>query len=129
MALFEKKTKENKDQKPAPEQDVQHSTPASEPTTIASENIDAVLSHPRLTEKATRGIEGRVYTFDMHPRANKIQVKKAIEKIYKVTPVKVNVSKIARKSVRNPRTGEMGVKGGGKKAMVYLKKGDSISIV
>lgn len=93
------------------------------------ENVARVLAHPRITEKATNGIENGVYVFDVAPDANKKQIKEAIKLAYKVTPVKVHVVTVPRKNVRNPRTGVRGVKSGGKKAYVYLKKGDTISIM
>jgi len=93
------------------------------------ENIARVLTSPRVTEKATLGIEKSVYVFDVAPDANKKQIKEAIKLVYNVSPVKVHVSKIAKKKTRNMRTGIKGVKGGGKKAYVYLKKGDTISIM
>lgn len=93
------------------------------------ENLARVLSHPRITEKASMGIERGVYVFDVAPDSNKKQIKEAIKLVYDVDPIKVHVSKIAKKNVRNMRTGAKGVKGGGKKAYVYLKKGDTISIM
>jgi ribosomal protein L23 len=44
--------------------------------------------------------------------------------IYKVNPVKIAVVTINSKSVISRRNGKKGTKGGGKKAYVYLKKGD-----
>jgi len=93
------------------------------------EDIARVLSHPRITEKATIGIDKGVYVFDVVKDANKKQIKEAIKLVYKVDPVKVHVTTIAKKNVRNARTGIKGVKSGGKKAYVYLKKGDTISIM
>jgi large subunit ribosomal protein L23 len=87
------------------------------------------LTHPRITEKATNGIEHGVYVFNVAPNTNKKQIKEAIKLIYNVDPVKVHVTTIRRKNVRNSRTGVKGMKSGGKKAYVYLKKGDTISIM
>jgi len=57
-------------------------------------------------------------------------VKMAIEKLYKVTPVKVAVINGNEKTMKNPRTGRMQVKKFAlKKALVYLKKGDKIEFV
>lgn len=95
----------------------------------ARENIARILSHPRITEKATLGIDRGVYVFDVVRDANKKQIKEAIQSMYNVTPRKVSVVTIAKKHVRNARTGVYGTKGGGKKAYVYLKKGDTISIM
>ena len=59
--------------------------------------------------------------------ATKKDVVDAVEKIYKVVPKKVNMCKIPRKAV-GIRRGK-GFKGGGKKAIVYLKKRDKIEFV
>ncbi len=88
-----------------------------------------VLLRPRLTEKAVETMEQGVYVFDVSPRANKVMIKKAIQDVYKVEPVKIAISSIKTKKKRNPRTGKIGTQSGGKKAYVYLKKGDSISIM
>ena len=52
---------------------------------------------------------------------------KAIEDLYGVKPVKVATTRIQYKPVQ--RRGIFGHKGGGKKAMVYLKKGDTIELM
>jgi len=89
--------------------------------------IQDILLNPRITEKSSKNAEKNVYVFDVSPRANKILIKKAIKDIYKVDAVKVNVSKIPLKAVFS--RGKKGVKSGGKKAFVYLKKGDKIEII
>lgn len=134
MALFGKKTEEKNDEAVA---DAVAETPATaETATVAPtqvvdgrENLARVLMQPRITEKATFGIERGVYVFDVAPDANKKQIKEAIQLAYNVTPTKVRVTTVAKKNVRNMRTGIKGVKSGGKKAYVYLKKGDTISIM
>jgi len=87
----------------------------------------SVIKNPRITEKAAYAADRRVYTFDVFPRATKLTIEKAIKEIYKVTPVKVNIVAIPKKSVY--RKNSIGTKGGGKKAYVYLKKGDKIDFV
>lgn len=84
----------------------------------------AVLG-PRITEKSALGAEKGVYTFNVAPNTNKSEVVKAIKTLYKVTPVKVSITMIKEKKVF--RRGQFGVKKGGKKAVVYLKKGDKIA--
>jgi large subunit ribosomal protein L23 len=86
-----------------------------------------MVRNPRITEKSTMVAERNVYTFDIDPRATKVDIRLAIKKLYNVTPVKVNVVAIAQKSVM--RRGRAGVKGGGRKAFVYLKKGEKIEFV
>lgn len=92
-------------------------------------DLSWVLTAPRMSEKAMYAADKNVYVFNISQHANKQQVKDALKDIYKVEPTKINVSKIAKKNVRNQRTGIRGTKGGGKKAYVYLKDGDKINIV
>tara|TARA_B100000745_G_scaffold130817_1_gene85256 strand:+ start:14326 stop:14682 length:357 start_codon:yes stop_codon:yes gene_type:complete len=98
-------------------------------SSVHEDDLARILIQPRITEKATIGTDDNVYVFDVAPDANKIQIKHAIKKAYNVDPVKIRVSSIAKKQVRNMRTGIKGVTAGGKKAYVYLKKGESISIM
>jgi large subunit ribosomal protein L23 len=88
-----------------------------------------VLLRPRLTEKAVNMMEKNIYVFDVSLRANKIMIKAAIKDVYKVEPVKIAISSIKSKQKRSPKTGKIGTQNGGKKAYIYLKKGDSISIM
>ncbi len=100
-------------------------------TEINFSNMKAseVLLRPRLTEKAISMMDNGVYVFDVSPRANKVMVKNAINAVYKVQPEKITITSVKSKKKRNAKTGKMGVKSGGKKAYVYLKNGDSISIM
>ncbi len=86
-----------------------------------------VLLSPRVTEKAAIKSGDNVYSFNIDPRAGKKDVAEAIEVIYGVTPVKINTIKVPRKNVT--RRGIKGKKSVGKKAMVFLKKGDSIEFI
>lgn len=86
-----------------------------------------VISNPRITEKAAHISDNRVYTFDVYPKATKIDIVKAIKEIYNVTPIRVNVLAIPTKRVF--RAKHIGVKRGGRKAYVYLKKGDKIEFI
>ncbi len=70
-----------------------------------------------------------VYVFGVMPTASKQQIKSAIERAYKVRPRLVRVVTIPTKNVRNMRTGQSGVQQGGKKAYIYLKKGETITIM
>jgi large subunit ribosomal protein L23 len=86
-----------------------------------------IIKNPRVTEKASFAAEHNVYTFDISQSANKTEIKKAIFALYKVKPVKVNVLNVTRKTVMSK--GKEGVKGGGRKALVYLKKEDKIEFI
>ena len=89
------------------------------------EGLDWVLKGPVVSEKAVlMGTRG-VYVFRVSDDANKVQIKKAIEREYGVLPVSVNVLRRKSKKTRTGRKDE-GRKGGGKIAYVYLKEGESI---
>ncbi len=86
-----------------------------------------VLINPRMTEKSVIMQESRgVYTFNVEKDATKKTIARAVKAEYKVTPIKVRVASVPPKNkfVR----GKWGVKSGGKKAYVYLKKGDKIDV-
>lgn len=89
--------------------------------------MKTIIKNPRVTEKASFASEQNIYTFDIAQSANKTEIKKAIFALYKVHPVKVNVLTIPRKNIMSK--GKVGVRSGGRKAFVYLKKGDKIEFV
>lgn len=89
--------------------------------------MTTIIKNPRITEKASYAGERNVYTFDIAQSANKTEIKKAIFSLYKVKPLKVNVLTIPRKNIMSK--GKAGVRGGGRKAFVYLKKGDKIEFI
>jgi ribosomal protein L23 len=51
-----------------------------------------------------------------------------VSALYNVKPRMVHIVNIRPKAVRNARTGKSGMKSGGKKAYVYLAKGETITI-
>ena len=123
MSLFSRTTK-----KEAPK--AAETTPAVTAPKVSGMKGDVshVLHSPRITEKASMHMEHSAYVFDIAQSANKKQIKDAIFAIYKVKPVKVAIVNIRTKTTRNMRTGQTGVKGGGKKAYVYLKSGENITV-
>ena len=86
-----------------------------------------IIKNPRITEKSSFGIEQNVYSFDIERGANKTEIKKAIFALYKVKPIRVNVLPVPKKKTFSK--GIVGSKSGGRKALVYLKKGDKIEFV
>ena len=84
-----------------------------------------VIKGPVITEKASRATEeGNKYGFMVDRRANKIEIKKAVEEAFSVTVTKVNTmimrGKLKRVRWQPGRTPDW------KKAIVTLKEGDSI---
>lgn len=88
---------------------------------------NSLIKGPRITEKGAMGAEKGIYTFNVAKNATKNELKKAIKATYKVTPVKIAITQITKKAVFI--RGKKGFKQGGKKAVVYLKKGDKIEFV
>ena len=87
--------------------------------------LDTIIS-PNITEKSTSLSEHNKIVFKVHKGASKNLIKKNIEKIFKVNVIKVNTINLKSKSkvVRNKKT----FKPGYKKAIVTLKKGQSIDL-
>ena len=88
-------------------------------------HIDSIR-HPIITEKATILSEQNKTVFKVHEKANKKTRKKNIEKLFKVSVVKVNI--INQKSKIKLKQGKKSVKSGYKKAIITLKKGQSIDL-
>ena len=88
-----------------------------------------ILITPRITEKGAYLAEGGVYIFNVAKDANKKEIMAAVTAVYKVVPTHVRVVSIPRKVRMTRNTNRAGKTVGGKKAYVYLKKGDTIEIV
>ncbi|TXH02036.1 MAG: 50S ribosomal protein L23 [Candidatus Moraniibacteriota bacterium] len=86
----------------------------------------AVLLRPRITEKAYAVNALNQYVFQVAPRATKTTIKKAIEAVYGVTVVSVNVTKLPGKKKNMGR--RVGQRSAVRKAVVRLKAGDSITL-
>ena len=88
-------------------------------------HIDSIRS-PIVTEKATILSEQNKTVFKVHGNANKKTIKKNIEKLFKVNVTKVNI--INQKSKLKMKQGKKSIKTGYKKAIITLKKGQSIDL-
>jgi len=122
MALFGRNKSAVVEQMQAPEQ--AGARPAAQ---TGSAGYAHILRHVRITEKASMHSGAGVYTFDIAENATKRDVIAAIRSLYNVVPVKVAVVRVPSKARRSMRTGKMGYKRGGRKAYVYLKKGETIT--
>ncbi|MEK7627870.1 MAG: 50S ribosomal protein L23 [Patescibacteria group bacterium] len=91
-------------------------------------DLSWVLKAPRITERATDVMRVRAYVFNVSRKANKRQIAQAVQLVYKVTPVKVRTVPLRSKVRKNARTGIVGHTAVGKKAYVYLKEGDTITL-
>ena len=87
--------------------------------------LDTIIS-PNVTEKSTALSEFNKIVFKVHKGASKISIKKSIEKIFKVKVIKINTINLKGKTkiVKNKKA----FKPGYKKAIITLKKGQSIDL-
>jgi large subunit ribosomal protein L23 len=87
-----------------------------------------IVKNVRITEKGTiLADKYNKFTLRVDPRANAIEVKKAVEELFKVKVTKVNTSNFFGKS-RRQQTKAAGKSSDWKKAVVTLKKGDKIEL-
>ena len=84
------------------------------------------INSPNITEKSTALSEYNKVVFKVHKGAKKNIIKKSIEKIFKVNVIKINTINLKGKTkiVRNKKSYKQGYK----KAIVTLKKGQSIDL-
>ena len=89
-------------------------------------NYRDIIKAPIITEKASTLKENNVYTFSVDVKANKTQIKQAVEKIFDVKVEKVNTINV---KPRKRRVGRYtGLTNRKKKAIVTLKEGSSIEL-
>jgi large subunit ribosomal protein L23 len=89
-------------------------------------NAFEVIKTVRLTEKGTRqGEKYNQYTVVADRHANKTEIRKAVQELFKVKVIKVNTLNVRGKS-RRQRTSQAGKAPDWKKAIVTLKDGDKI---
>jgi large subunit ribosomal protein L23 len=88
-------------------------------------NAFEIVKTVRLTEKGTRQGAFNQYTVMTDPRANKFQIRQAVQDLFKVKVVRVNTMNVRGKE-RRRRLKAAGKAPDWKKAIVTLKKGDQI---
>ena len=88
-----------------------------------------IIQTASLTEKSTLLSEKyNKYVFRVNPRANKLQIKQAVERLFQKKVVDVNTCNYAGKKKRE-RSANFGRKAHWKKAIVTLKEGEKIDLV
>jgi large subunit ribosomal protein L23 len=93
--------------------------------------LTEVLVKPILTEKANAQQEKlRRYAFKVDRRANKLEIKKAVEEFYSVNVIDVNTAVVPGKNkTRYTKAGFIqGMKGAYKKALVTVAEGETIDL-
>jgi large subunit ribosomal protein L23 len=111
----EKKEEEEKKPAAAPEADERASS------------FSGMLLKPHVSEKAAVLADAGIYVFDVPVSANKVEIGKAVEAIYKVKVEKVRTQRGIGKPVSRGRI--RGRRNAWKKALVQLKKGQTITLV
>ena len=85
-----------------------------------------ILLAPIVSEKSYAGTSVGKYTFRVHEDAHKTQIRQAIEELFDVHVIKVNILKVQAKPKRRGMI--KGTKPGWKKAVVQLKPGEVIEV-
>ena len=98
-------------------------------------HVYEVLKRPLQTEKTMYLKDIHQYAFEVDDRANKAQIKEAVEEIFKVNVLSVNVMRQPAKRRRNPRSRQMGKKAqqkvrlaGWKKAVITVQADQRIEL-
>ncbi len=103
---------------------------ATKKTTVEEKKVEnasaKLIISPRVTEKASLQSNQNAFTFVVRGDATKLTLRDEIKKEYKVTPRAINITNVPRQwtFIR----GKLGHKQGYKKAIVFLKKGDTIKL-
>lgn len=87
-----------------------------------------VILKPVVSEKSYGLLDRNVYTFVVHPDANKIEIRNAVESIFNVRVTKVNTLNRKGKRKRNRRSFTFGTRPDTKRALVTLAEGDRIDL-
>ncbi len=91
-------------------------------------DIYDVVKKPLLTERSmSRLEESNTYVFEVHMKANKVQVRNAVEKLFDVKVLSVNTAKVPGKTRRRGRT--VTKMPDWRKAFVKLAEGDAIELL
>jgi large subunit ribosomal protein L23 len=85
-----------------------------------------IIRRPLVTEKATLLLENNQYTFEVSPKATKLEIKAAIEELFDVKVISVNTSTPPRKKRRMGKF--IGYRATYKRAVITLAPEDSITL-
>jgi large subunit ribosomal protein L23 len=88
----------------------------------------SVIIRPVVSEKSYDLIEGNVYTFVVHPDANRTQIRQSVEEIFGVRVLKVNTLNRKGKRIRSRRTGTFSSRPTTKRAIVTVHADDTIDL-
>jgi large subunit ribosomal protein L23 len=89
--------------------------------------LHEIVVRPVVTEKSSAAYQARKeYAFEVHPTANKYQIRDALQQLFGVTVTAVRTMQMRRNEVSRGRS--RGTSARWKKAIVTLKEGDSIAV-
>src|SRR3989338_2991652 len=125
MSLLNLRTKKEKADVPATKK-LAVKEAAVSPSLIPRDASTTAILCAHITEKATFLDKQGTYIFLISPKATKKEVAIAIQALYKVFPRKISIVPMWAKKV--VIRGKRGVRSGGKKAYVNLKKGEKIEV-
>ena len=90
-------------------------------------SLHETIVRPVVTEKSSAAYQtGKIYTFEVHPEANKHEIRAALQQLFGVTVTAVRTMQMRRHAVTRGRI--RGTTARWKKAVVTLKDGDSIAV-
>lgn len=95
---------------------------------MSAVNARRIILAPVVSEKSYMLNDQNVFTFEVAIRANKVQIRQAIEEIFDVTVVKVNTMNRKGKRKRNRFTRGFDKRSDRKRALVTLAEGDTIDV-
>ncbi len=124
MSIFKKTTE--KKVVPKADKKVKVAKHAKKIESNLGDRVNALV-RPHITEKAAILAEKGTYVFQVAKTTNKIEIAKAIQALYGVIPVRVNIINLPSTPVIV--RGKAGVKAGVRKALVTLAKGDKIELI
>ncbi|HUQ62498.1 MAG TPA: 50S ribosomal protein L23 [Acidimicrobiales bacterium] len=87
-----------------------------------------VILKPVVSEKSYGLLDENVYTFVVDPRANKVEIRQAVEAIFSVQVTNVNTLNRKGKRKRNRKTFTFGTRPDTKRAIVTLAPGSKIEL-
>lgn len=133
MGIFSKLKKDKEEKKDTPEKGQEGLDLSLEKNKTSRKDIKknigggyGVIVKPIIAEKASYLSERGQYVFEVEKGVNKIQISKAIEKMYGIKPVKVNIMRVKGKVVRYGKT--IGKTKSWKKAIITLPKEAKIEV-
>lgn len=94
----------------------------------STKHAGSVLLSPRITEKGAYMSEQGIYVFNVAKNVGKKEIAQAVQELFNVTPRQVRVVHIPSKVARSRASNRTFKTASGKKAYIYLKKGDKIEI-